>query len=81
MNIEKEIKKLKKQLEELKEEKSQTYDHRGMDLSIEWVQKQVKEKEKNLVWKIIFYSWIIHTAIPMFVFLIGITIGVFLGLE
>ena len=81
MNVEQEIRQIKEQLKELSESKMKETDYDTMDAFIDWVDEQIEKKKKNLFWKTFFISVIYHTAIPMFVFLIGITIGVFLGLE
>lgn len=81
MNVEQEIQQIKEQLKNLSESKTKETDYDAMDASIDWVNEQIEKKEKNLFWKTFFISVIYHTAIPMFIFLLGITIGVFLGLD
>lgn len=77
MERKKEVEELKKQIELLKQDR----DCSAVDKSIEWVKLKIEQKEHNIFWRILLTSWIVHTAIPMFIFLIGITIGVFLGLD
>lgn len=43
----------------------------------EWLNHQIELKHKNIIWKSILSSWILHSFVPIIIFLLGLLYGIF----